>query len=114
MALQPFTRKQAELKVGAYCENKIPMQLQNKIRIYFKIRGNNITIFESRPFYDNPSEWTHMKIAQLRYDNNANEWSLYCADRNEKWHSHIDSEPTKNIEELLKDIEEDPTGIFWG
>ena len=59
-------------------------------------------------------EWTSMAIAQIRYDNETGRWTLYCADRNDKWHEYMNIEPTKYIEEILKEINEDPTGIFWG
>jgi len=59
-------------------------------------------------------EWTSMPVAQMRYDNKKGEWTLYCSDRNDKWHEYLDLDPTKNIDAILVEIDEDPTGIFWG
>jgi hypothetical protein len=55
-----------------------------------------------------------MKIAQLRYDAAAREWSLYWADRNGRWHRYRDLDPAENLDPLLREIDEDPTAIFWG
>jgi len=27
---------------------------------------------------------------------------------------YFDTEPTPDLDELLKEVDEDPTGIFWG
>jgi hypothetical protein len=55
-----------------------------------------------------------MAVAQMRYDQNTGEWTLYCADRNDRWHEYFDLLPTKDIGRILKEIDEDSTGIFWG
>ncbi len=55
-----------------------------------------------------------MKIAQLRYDDSAQSWTLFWADRNQRWHHYLDLEPSKSINALLEEIDEDPTFIFFG
>jgi hypothetical protein len=54
-----------------------------------------------------------MRIAQLRFDPGSQTWSLFWADRNERWHRYDDLEPTVLISSLLEEIDDDPTGIFW-
>ncbi len=55
-----------------------------------------------------------MQIAQMRYDQKKALWSLYCADRNDKWRVYSELEPTKSLDDILAEIDEDPTHIFWG
>jgi len=50
----------------------------------------------------------------LRYNGKTGKWSLYCADRNSKWHEYHGLEPTQNFDIILNEIDKDPTGIFWG
>lgn len=115
MPLPLLAKTLAENKLNKYCKNKIPEHLQDEIKLSYKFRGNSVTIFEKRaPWWEGMKEWTSMAIAQMRYDGTTGKWTLYCADRNDKWHEYWDIEPTKNIDELLKEIDEDPTGIFWG
>jgi hypothetical protein len=40
-------------------------------------------------------------------------WTLYYADRNSKWHRY-DIEPSADFDDLLREVDEDPTAIFWG
>lgn len=115
MPLPALVKTLIEKKVGDFCKKRVPAHVLDKINLSYKIRGNSVTIFENRaPWRPDWEEWTSMAIAQLRYDNNTGEWTLYCADRNDKWFEYLDMEPTKNIDEILIEIDEDPTGIFWG
>jgi hypothetical protein len=102
--------------VRRYCENKIPAQLRDKVRVEYDVRGRAITIYECRPpWHPNlGSDWTRQRVAQLRYDPDDHHWRLYCADRNSRWHYYDMVEPTPRLDELLAEIDEDPTGIFWG
>jgi hypothetical protein len=85
------------------------------VRLTFKIRGNNVTLFEERaPWQKDMVEWTSNNVAQFRYDEESIMWSLYCSDRNSKWHRYENLPPVKNLERVLEEIDSDPTGIFWG
>ena len=53
-----------------------------------------------------------MKVAQFRYDSATEKWTLYRADRNERWHEYWDLDPDKNLDTLLREVDEDPTRIF--
>ena len=54
-----------------------------------------------------------MRVVKLRYTASTHDWSLYWADRNGRWHPYDDLPPGR-IEHVLREIETDPTGIFWG
>ena len=57
--------------------------------------------------------WTRLKVAQLRYRPESTDWTLHCRDRNEKWFDYDDLF-SGTAAELLAEIDEDPTCIFWG
>jgi hypothetical protein len=59
------------------------------------------------------NEWSRVPVAQFRYDAEHNHWTLYCADRNSRWHRY-DLVAPGTVEQLLEEIDHDPTGIFWG
>lgn len=115
MPLSELTKALIDKKFGQYCEKKIPAAVRNEVRLSYKIRGNNVTLFEERaPWHPDMEEWTTSNIAQVRYNSKKNEWSLYCRDRNSKWHPYALLPPTTDIDKVLKEIDEDPTAIFWG
>ena len=55
-----------------------------------------------------------MKIAQLRHDASTDMWTLYCRDSSERWWPYDGVGPSSSVDPLLAEIDEDPTGIFWG
>ena len=114
MPIPPIQKQLVEKLMQNYCDSKIPKDLQDKIRLSYKIRGNNITLIESRPFYKDNSQWIDMKVAQIRFENNKKTFTLFWADRNEKWHLYDFIEPSTELENVLEEIDKDPTAIFWG
>ena len=100
--------------MDAYCERRVPDHVRDQVRMHHEFHGDSITLFEDRPFWKNPKEWTHMAIAQLRFDKDTGKWTLYCADSNFRWHRYNIAESSGDLELLLKVIDEDPTGIFFG
>lgn len=116
MAIPELVRKAAVKHVEAFCETRIPAHARNEVRLECGVRGHSITIVERRPPWlaELGPDWTSMKIAQLRYDPDDRTWTLYCRDRNERWFLYFDTEPSRDVTPLLAEIDEDPTGIFWG
>lgn len=102
--------------VRRYCESKTPPDLRNEMRLDVVVRGSTITIFDARPPWhaDMGPEWTQTSVAQFRFDASNGLWSLYWADRNSRWHLYDEVEPSTNIVDLIEEVDEDPTGIFYG
>ena len=114
MAIPDTTRLIIESTLISYIEQKIPAHVRDKVRLSYRFRGNTITLFEHRPVFNKQSEWTNSAVAQFRYNPSGNKWTLYCADRNSRWHRYDDLEPAEDFDLLLQEVDEDPTGIFWG
>ncbi|MFQ6002245.1 MAG: DUF3024 domain-containing protein [Candidatus Zixiibacteriota bacterium] len=122
MPIPENLKKEVEGRVKDFFQKQLPKINTDMVRLSYKFRGNNLTIFEERRSFHNPSdpdEWTPFPVAQMRYDPKEKDWTLYQLDRNDKWFMYLDAESTPNIEDLLEEIDEDPTGIFsigvfWG
>ncbi len=114
MALPPLVKQLVEAKLDKYCDQKVPAHIRDKLTIIYKIKGNKVTLYESRPFFKNPKKRTETPVAMFRYDPKEALWILYCADRNSKWHIYDHMEPSQNLDDLLAAVDEDVTGIFWG
>ena len=77
-------------------------------------RGNNVTLFEDRPVWRMPDEWTDGKAAQFRYDPASERWTLYWSDRHGRWLLYSPKRPAGDIATLIREVDEDPAGAFWG
>jgi len=103
--------------VELYCERRTPEELRGEIRVECRRRGNSLTIVELRPPWhpehqDDP--WTDLAVAQLRFDPSTERWSLHSSDSNGRWHRYEAVGGSTSVDPLLREIEADPTGIFWG
>src|SRR5271165_2199498 len=70
----------------------------------------------SRPPWrqDMSAEWTRFPIARLRYTKATRQWSLYWRDRHLRFHLYDRITSSARIDDLLREIDCDPTAIFWG
>jgi Protein of unknown function (DUF3024) len=109
--------KDALVAVEKFCDSRVPAEYREEMRVEFDRRGNSITIVERRPPWKPEaatSDWSSMKVAQLRYEPETARWSLYCRDSNERWWPYDGIGPTSSVDPLLTEVDADPTGIFWG
>ena len=113
MALPQDLKKQVQKRLWAYCQHRVPPSAREQVKVDYGIRGNFVTLFEERPHFTLP-QWVRMKIAQFRYDPETDAWTLFWPDRNERWHEYFDLPPSVDLDDLLVEVDEDPTGIFWG
>lgn len=114
MPLPEFTKKLVESKLEEYCNRRIPPDARHQIKLVYKMMGNKVTLIETRPYYQDPSVWTENPLAQFRFDLGSNKWSLYCSDRNGRWHLYDLTKASADFDDMLKALDLDQIGIFWG
>ena len=114
MPLPVFTKRLVETKLAEYCERRIPIDIRDQLNLTFKIIRDKVTLIETRPYFKDPSIWTENPVAQFRFDNETNKWTLYCMDRNSRWHLYDLIKPSMDFDDMLKALDDDRTGIFWG
>ena len=113
--LPPLVAQLAEKLFAAFCESRVPVEVRDKVRLEYEIKGVEAALWECRPHWRDASQpWTRSAVAQLRFDTKKHRWALFCRDRNSQWLRYEPAPPTKKLEDLLAVISEDPTGVFWG
>lgn len=101
-------------RIRRFCDRSVPAHLRDEARVEADVRGKSVTIFDCRaPSHPDVTDWSRVLVAQLRYEPASDTWTLYWADRNSRWHRYDDIDPG-TADELLNEVNEDPTGIFWG
>ena len=114
MPLSEFTKKLIETKLTEYCDHKIPIDVRDQVRLTHKIIGYKVNLIETRPYHHDPSIWTETPIAQFRLDRDTQKWSLFSSDRNGRWHLYDLIKPSLDFNDVLKALDDDKRGIFWG
>jgi hypothetical protein len=100
-------------KLRRSCNKRVPDKLVDELCLAVTVRGRRVSIHECRPPYLGTGEWTSMSIAQIRYEGEGL-WTLYFGDRYGKWTEYLDLERCQPIDVIIAELEDDPTGVFWG
>lgn len=103
-------------RIERWCADGWPPRFRDEVRYETHRRGQNVTICETRVPWTGEGEWTHFRVAQLRYRPGTADWSLHWADRNDRWHVYDVHGPAfvGTAADLLAEIDDDPTCIFKG
>src|SRR5512146_1425308 len=109
-------RQQAQLNtlLATYCETRVPEHVRDKLRLGYRIRGHEVVLFEERPEFGSPHTWSEFAVAKFKYVSTQEIWRLYCQHRDLRWHEYRARPTARQFKTLLKEVDADPTGIFWG
>ncbi len=113
MAIRDLDRKRIERELAAFCD-RVPQRVRHQLRHGFRISGSDVVLFEVRPAWNDPSEWLEHAVAKFRYNATRELWQLYCQRSDLKWHSYEPLPVAGSFGILFREVERDPTGIFWG
>jgi hypothetical protein len=103
-----------ERTVGALCRQRSPAQFADKLRVVYEVKGHSVTVFEERPPWRHPGEWTRMGVARFRYVRSRGTWTLYWMRRDLKWHVYDPKTPRRGLRRLVEVVDEDEYGAFFG
>lgn len=103
-------------RVRRWCQQRVPEHARSQVKVECDVTPRHLTIVECRPPWrqDISAEWTRFPIARLRYTKATRQWSLYWRDRHLRFHLYDRTTPSARIDDLLREIDCDPTAIFWG
>lgn len=103
-------------RVQRWCRARVPEHVRDKVRVEVDLADRHMTIVECRPPWRAGfgEEWTRFPIVRLRYTKSSGLWSLYWRDRNLRFHEYDLVPASVSIEDLLAEVDRDPTSIFWG
>ena len=110
MSLPEIEKHRVDKLLTAFCDKRVPLQVRDEVMLTYKITGNKVFLIETRPYFDDPSKLTEMLIALFEYDADEMVWSLYAYNRNNK------RMPSSrgSLDQLIQEVDQDRTGIFWG
>ena len=84
-----------------------------EVRVATHIRGNRITLVESRPLFIDPGVMNDVNVAQFEFDPDRQIWTLYWYDRKNRRQPYPTGRNRDTFTKLISEVDTDPTGIFW-
>ncbi len=112
--LSELVRLGAEKRLLQFCEDRIPPEYRDQIRLECKFEGDSAILSERRPDWQGGPDWSDMEIIRFRYNNKTAKWTVHWCDSRHKWHLCDDFEPCEALQELIDAVDEDGSGRFWG
>jgi len=114
MEIPELLQKQAIQQLDKFCRERIPCERFHGLRLGYNLKDNHVTLYEERLTPVSDDEWLRTPIARFSYCADLNQWVLYSIDRDLRWHIYQNIPPSLNLSRLIKALDDDPIGIFWG
>ncbi len=115
MNIPPIQKQLAQKQLEKFCAVRVPLEVQEQIKMGYSIEKNVATLIEKRPRWDDATApWTEMPIAHMIYDKSTMTWQLYWIRGNGKKELYTDLAPQKDLQKCIDEIDADPLGTFWG
>ena len=101
--------------VGALVERvQPPEHLWDEIRHELEVEGHRVRIWTIRPVWNDRSQKVRSGVAQFTYNRTQDSWTLYWMRADGRWHAWDPAENNSDLESLVRIVEEDRRGGFWG
>lgn len=110
MALPEIEQERVDRLLGQLCEQRA---VRDQVTLNYDSRGGRVTLTESRPLFIDPAVWNEIKIAQFEYNPESRNWTLYWYDRKNRRQPYPTGRNRDTLEKLMREVNADPTGIFW-
>jgi Protein of unknown function (DUF3024) len=104
------------VRVQRWCRTRVPEHARHQVRIECEVSGRDLTVVERHPPWPPEAgpEWMRTPVARLRYVRSRRVWRLYWIDSDDRWHEYPELPFAPDVADLLAELEEDPTALFWG
>ena len=100
--------------VGGLCRRRVPARLNDRLKLGYAIKNHQVVIMESRLWHESDAEWFEMEIAKLLYVAKRKEWKLYWKRASGKWWLYHPYSNLKSLSAMVREIELDSDGCFFG
>lgn len=115
MAFSDFEQKRYAKVVGAYVETRRPpVHIRGELDIGFRVVGQSIEIFETRPVWQSPDESVENPIIKATYVKRRDVWRIFWQRADLRWHRYDPEPEVHRLEDVLDVAERDPHGCFYG
>lgn len=115
MALSELEAKRVQRAVAAFIEKRRPPpHIGPQLDLGFRLTGQSVEIFETRPDWKNPKEKMEHTVAKVTYVRSTAIWKVFWMRADLKWHAYGPVPQVGTIEKFLELVAEDKYGCFFG
>lgn len=114
MALPASSKREARQVLGTYCEWRLSGKDHTAYRLEFDFHGHEVMLREKRNDSGKRGDWSERPVALFSFSPTKQHWTLSYQDRKGSWRQYPEAAPMANIEGLVRAIEADDMGLFWG
>lgn len=111
-ALPDLLKKQAEKHFARLCAQAAADPQQPR-HLQTRYADNRVTLIEIRACQHLPGQQLEQNIAQFRYNDLLNQWTLHSYDQDGRWQLYLNINPSLDLGKLLQAVKDDPMGFFW-
>ena len=91
-----------------------PVEIRDQLDIGYSYENGVLEVFEIRPFWKDQSKKLNIPVAKSKFIKSRNIWKIYWQRANGNWDPYEPQNEMRDLSEVLKIIEEDKHGCFWG
>lgn len=113
MVLSLPEQERVHIQLGKLCCTRAALYGEELVRLEYLVRGNRVTLIESRPLFIDPRIWNNIKVCQFEYSSETLTWTLFWYDRKNRRQPYPTGRNRDTLEKLVTEVLNDPTGIFW-
>lgn len=115
MAFGELERKRIEKTVDRFIEaHRPPAAIRSQLDLGFRLQGQSVELFETRPVWDNPSKTMESPVAKATYVKTQDNWKVYWMRADLKWHGYAPAPEVGTIDAFLALVVEDKHACFFG
>jgi hypothetical protein len=100
-------------ELRTWARGRVPQHLHDQLRVEVDLDGRDAVVVEVRPPWDGVGGETRDPVARLRWLTSRGVWQLFCLDGDLVWRRY-GPRPEGSLDELLAELDTDPTCLFWG
>jgi hypothetical protein len=113
MPIPELERRRVERALDKFCD-RVPPAIRPELTYEYQFRGNAVVLLERRPHFQDRKRHTEHVFAKFVYSPTVGGWSLKWRDRNGRWHAYEGFKDVTQFRDVLREVEADPTCIFFG
>ena len=114
MAFNEIELKRISKIVGGLCRRRSRPEFKDELSLEYDVKGHDVVLFERRPRYGRVVGVTDSPVAKIKYVRTAGEWRLYWQRADLQWHEYDMHRSSRDLAELVSEIDEDPYACFFG